>query len=185
MKTNVILLTVIVVLLIAVLIIIVFFTLQWFGIYTGIKLLPDPPSPEITYGEFPVRLEYEINGQRMVIQDTLICEYDGIGSDEGRGKYRKWKKRLASGNQRMTLLKVDNTKEIYYTPGSANYYMGDLDNAKDYKHSFPDAAIIENDGRITSDGIISSDELLSKYNIKLISWDYSQPITNNFPASKK
>lgn len=178
-------LSMIIAILLIVLIIIAFFTLPWLGLYTGIQLLEDPPDPEITCGEFPFRLEYEINGEQMVIQDTLICEYDGIGSDEGRGKYRKWKKRLASGNERITLLKVDSTKEIHYTPGSANYYMGDIDNAKEYKHSFPDASIIESDGRITSYGRICADELLNKYNIKLISWDYTQPIKNKFSTTKK
>ncbi len=35
------------------------------------------------------------------------------------------------------------------------------------------------------DGIIPADELLTKYNIKLISWDYTQPIKNNFSTTKK
>ncbi len=92
--------------------------MPWLLLFIGIQLGPNPPRPEITYGEFPFRLEYEINGERKVIQDTLICKFDGFGSDEGRGKYRKWKTRLASGNERLTLLKVDETMEIYYSGGS-------------------------------------------------------------------
>ncbi|MEK4455904.1 hypothetical protein [Paenibacillus sp. FSL R10-2748] len=71
--------------------IIAFIALPWLLIFIGIQLEPNPSHPEIAYGKFPFRLEYEINGQRKVIQDTLICEYDGIGSNEARGKYRKWK----------------------------------------------------------------------------------------------
>ncbi|MCC3381765.1 hypothetical protein ACFQ5D_02480 [Paenibacillus farraposensis] len=164
--------------------IIVFIALPWLLIFIGIQLEPNPPQPEITYGKFPFRLEYEINGQRKVIQDTLICEYDGIGSNEGQGKYRKWKERLASGNEKITLLKVNNTKEIYYSPGSANYYMGDLGDSRKYEHFFPDALLIEKNGIGTSNGIILADELLDKYHIKLISWDYTPPIKNNFPATK-
>ncbi|MEC0180523.1 hypothetical protein P4H61_03305 [Paenibacillus peoriae] len=165
--------------------IIVYIALPWLLILIGIQLEPNPPRPEITYGKFPFRLEYEINGQRKVIKDTLICEYDGIGSDEGRGKYRKWKERLASGNERITLLKVDDTKEIYYSPGNANYYMGDLDDPGEYEHYFPDALFIERDSIGANTGIILADELLDKYHIKLISWDYTPPIKNNFPATKK
>lgn len=157
----------------------------WLLIFLGIYLEPNPPRPEITRGEFPFRLEYEINGERKVVQDTLICEFDGFGADEGRGKYRKWKRRLASGNERVTLLKVDDTKEVYYPPGSANYYMGDLENGKQYQHSFPNASIIEKRGGINSDGFLPADELLNKYHIKLISWDASQPIKNSFAATKK
>lgn len=158
--------------------------LPWLMIFIGSFFLPSPPRPEVTYGEFPFRLEYEINGKRKVIQDTLICEYDGIGVDEGRGKYREWKERLASGNHNIMLLKVNDTKEIYYYPGSAKYYMGDMKEGVTYTQSFPNARYFEKytDGS-TRDGIILADELLTKYNIKLISWEYTPPIKNNF--SKK
>lgn len=184
MKKKVLFLMIVVALLI-ILIIIAFFTLPWLGMYTGIQLMPNPPRPEIAYGEFPFRLEYEINGQQIVIQDTLICEYDGIGSNEAQGKYRKWKERLASGNQKILLLKIDDSKEIYYDPGHARYYMGDLEPNEKYNHNFPNAMIAEREGRIISNSIISADELLNKYNIKLISWKYSQPITNNFSTTRK
>lgn len=159
---------------------IVYVAWPWLAIFIGIKLEPNPPRPNIQYGEFPFRLEYEINGQRIVIEDTLICEYDGIGSDEGRGKYRKWNQRLASGNESITLLKVDDSTEIYYPSGSSDYYMGDLGEYETFNHIFPNAALIETDGKITHSGIISADDLLEKYNIKLISWDYTQPIVNSF-----
>ena len=68
--------------------------LPWMLLYLGIAFSPDPPRPEITRGEFPFRLEYEIDGKRVVIEDTLICEFDGFGMNEGAGKYRKWKGRL-------------------------------------------------------------------------------------------
>lgn len=169
----------------------------WLMIFFGNSLLPNPPRPEITYGEFPFRLEYEINGQRMVIQDTLIFELDGIGADEGRGKYRKWKEYLASGNQKILLLNTDgasgivfNNKTlnqvIYYDPGPAWYYMGENVNDYGFKHGFPNASFSEQyqDGS-GANGIIQADELLNKYNIRLISWDYTPPIKNNFSTTKK
>lgn len=150
----------------------------------SIQSEPNPPHPEITYGEFPFRLEYEINGERKVIQDTIICEYDGIGSNIGQGKYRKWKQRLASGNENITLLKVDETKEIYYPDGGADYYMDDMGEYESFEPIFPNAAIFETDGRSTHSGIISAEELLKQYNIKLISWEVSPPIKNSFPGTK-
>jgi hypothetical protein len=36
----------------------------WVMLYAGISLSSNPPTPEITYGEFPFRLEYEINGEQ-------------------------------------------------------------------------------------------------------------------------
>lgn len=152
--------------------------------YYGINSLPNPPEPAITYGEFPFRLEYELNGQRMVIQDRLICEYVGVGSDEGRGKYREWKGKLASGEERVTLLVVDENTEIYYSPGHANYYMGDMQENITFNHNSPDALVIRKDGKFTTYSRIEASELLQQYNIRLIRWDYTQPIENSFATSK-
>ncbi|MFA8307240.1 YdgA family protein, partial [Paenibacillus alvei] len=64
-----------VILIISVALVICIVALPWILIYVGLQLQPDPPRPEITYGEFPFKLVYEINGERKVIQDTVICEY--------------------------------------------------------------------------------------------------------------
>ncbi len=163
-----------------------FFTLPWLAIFIGIQLQPNPPEPEITYGEFPFRLVYEINGERKVIEDTLICEYDGIGMNEGQGKYRKWKERLASGNENILLLKVNNTQEIYYNSGPADYYMGDMGEGVTYSHNFPHACQYKKYANGNSSYVtISADELFKNYNIKLISWDFTKPIKNNFLKTKK
>lgn len=90
--------------------------MPWISIYLGIQSEPNSPSPTTKYGEFPFRLEYEIDGKRMVIQDTLICEYDGVGADEGRGKYRKWKQaKISSGEDRLTLLKLDEKLRNHFS----------------------------------------------------------------------
>lgn len=157
---------------------IVYLSWPWLLLYIGLQLGPNPPQPEITYGEFPFRLEYEINGELKVVEDTLICEFDGFGADAGRGKYRKWKERLASGNERITLLKVDKNKEIEFVFGNAKYYMGDSENGRGGS-LFPNAAYFEKDSTGTSSGFVEAKELLDKYDIKLISWNPSPPIKNN------
>jgi len=48
-----------------------------------------PPEPEITYGEFPFRLEYEIDGERFVIEDVVIVEF--MGSFRGNPTTRPWR----------------------------------------------------------------------------------------------
>ena len=174
-----------VILIISVALVICIVALPWALIYIGLLLQPDPPRPEITYGEFPFKLVYEINGERKVIQDTVICEYDGVGMDEGQGKYRKWKKQYVSGDKNITLLKISNNSEIVYSEGSASYYMGDLKEYEQFNPLFPDAIIIEKDIGSTREGLIRADELLEKYHIKLISWEPSRPIKNTFIESAK
>ena len=140
--------------------------------------LPNPPKPVITYGEFPFKLVYEINGEQKVIEDTVICKYDGIGIGSG-SKYRKWKSRLASGNKEVVLMKVNNSKYIYYIYGYPDEYMGDLQFYEPFEASFPNANIY-GEGGSRMNRLISADELLSEYGIKLISWEPSSPIVNSF-----
>lgn len=156
----------------------VYLTLPWTLIYVFGQLEPNPPRPSITYGEFPFRLEYQINGETKIIEDTLICEFDGYGWNEGIGKHRKWKERLASGDDEIVLLKVNENKEIVFPPGDARFLMGESEYAEHYL--FPDAVIIETDDRFTSSGLIRRKELIDEYNIELINWDHSEPISNSF-----
>jgi len=102
--------------------------------------------------------------------------------DEGK-KFRKWKDWLASGNERVTLYKINDTAEIYYNPGSAYYYMNDMKEYETFNHLFPNALFFDSKGEYM--GIISAEQLLKEYNIKLISWEYTPPIKNSFFASKK
>lgn len=63
--------------------------------------------------------------------------------------------------------------------------MGDNERDNGYKHIFPNASYSEQyqNGSGTN-GIILAGELFNKYNIKLISWDYTEPIKNNFLIKK-
>ena len=58
---------------------------------------PNPPKPEIKYGEFPFVFVYELDGEIKTIEDTIVCEYDGIQWTNSGNKKRKWKSHLKSG----------------------------------------------------------------------------------------
>ena len=134
-----------------------------------------PPSPQIKYGEFPFRLEYEINGQRVVVEDTLICQYTGLRWDM-TGTHRTWKKYLSSDKNKddIVLLKINEKTSICYGVGSAKFYMGD-----DGIANFPTYYYTKKPGGYSS-GWVSENELLEKYGIKIISWEFSDPIVNTF-----
>lgn len=46
--------------------------------------------------------------------------------------------------------------------------------------SFPNASVVKKEGAMSKDSFLKADELLKQYNIRLISWDVSPPIKNNF-----
>lgn len=160
--------------------------MPWLIIIIGGFFSPNPPSPEIVYSEFPICLEYEINGQYTKVEDVLICVFDGFGFNEGNGKFRKWKANLKSGKNRITLLKNDNI-EIYYFPvnddsrlpgvmmGDNEYYPGEIGD------TFPDAWYTTNfEDKTVNNYIINADDMKDKYNLQLINWKCSKPINNKF-----
>ncbi len=51
---------------------------------------------------------------------------------------------LASGKQQLLLLKIDDSKEIYYDPAPAQYYMDDMNEGVTYIHGFPMQDISKN-----------------------------------------
>lgn len=158
----------------------------WISIFIGTMLLEESAKPEIVRGEFSFTLVYEINGERKVIEDTLICEFDGVGVDEGRGKYLKWEGELASGNTNIILWegrdKKGRKQEIYYNCAPPGYYMGDP-YYEDGNNSNASDVVLR---KKSSDGVdvefkfISEKKLLQKYNIEIISWDCEEPIKNVF-----
>lgn len=145
---------------------------------------PNPSKPEITHGEFPFKLVYEIDGETKIVEDVLVCEFDGFGANTARGKYRQWTSRLASGNSRITLFK-NNEIEIFYTPDinqhAASVYMGDTEIYNSINEVFPNAWYKKDfENKQENAYIISAEEMWEKYKIKLISWDIAPPIKNSF-----
>ena len=151
------------------------------------SLMPNPPTPEITYGEFPINITYEINGEIKKIEDIIICEYDGVDDRGSAGKYRKWKSNLKSGNEYLTLLKGNDgnvTFEIRISYGSPDYYMGDLryNSQEAYEKMLfnKDLNYIQWENGVQTGKILTEDEVLEKYKLKIVDVQYSPPIQNSF-----
>ena len=159
------------------LVLVLIFAGPWLFIFIGGMLSPAPPKPAITYGEFPFKLVYELNGEEITVEDTVICEFDGFGWNEGSGKHREWKRWLAS-NPKEDILLIDETNEIYVNIGSPEYYMGE---EGDYTLNFWVFRIeIPPNGKVRWDILESEDELFKIYGIRIISYEFSDPIVNSF-----
>ena len=148
-------------------------------LYKGLSVT-NPPKPKVTYGEFPFTLVYEINGEEKIIEDTLICKYDGV---QWVGDFvyatRSWKESFKSGNKRIELLQIDETTVIYYPARNvASYYMGETTSGA-IRYS-ENAGIADPRDAYGYDWSISAEELLNNYNIRIISWEIAPPITNSF-----
>ncbi len=137
-------------------------------------------KPQVTHGEFSFTLNYEINGEEKVLEDTIICDYDGIDIDEGRGIFRKWKAALGKGGSQIVLWKDEDDngvkQEIYYNYAPPGYYMGDPEYSERNKYNASDVVLKKTYPDSTEELFVDEEELLDEYHIKIISWDCEQPI---------
>lgn len=179
----------------------------WIILWFGLAVLPNPPKPEIAYGEFPFQLIYELDEKIITIDDVAICEFDGYGQRTEAGQCRKWKTHLKSGadaliseNERgeetdivwITLLDLRNdgiydaygneVLELYFFGGNGHYYMNDELGSRDRKvqdFTMIDYMYKRSDGTI-GHSAFKAEEAYEKFNIRLIRWENSPPIENKF-----
>jgi len=151
-----------------------------FHIIHASKSLPNPPQPEIAYGEFPFKLTYQYKGEQIIVEDIIICKYAGIAIGSN-GKSLKWTASLASGKPAPSpyaeaSLALDPFTEIYYYLGSPQYYLGTKEYADPNSHAFKVTGI----GSGISTKALSQKELFEEYGITIIKFEPSEPIKNTF-----
>ena len=149
--------------------------------------MSDPEKPEITYGEFPFTIIYEVNGEMKKVEDAIVCEYDGIKNLGTAGKYRAWKSKLKSGNERVTLLRIKEENkicEITVSAGLPEYYMGDfIQDKTEYEKNMLDdnyLGYIEWKNGEQRGISISKEEVYERFKLKVVEMDFSEPIENEF-----
>ena len=71
----------------------------------------NPEIPEIKHGEFDYSLVYEINDETKTINDTLVCEYDGISYNLD-GKSLEWKTYIKGTKNQDKYLIFENDEYI-------------------------------------------------------------------------
>ena len=168
------------------------FAFIFYIMFGGLNFLIHVPEPQIKYGEFPFKLTYEIDGNVKVIEDVIVCEFDGYKVRGEAGKYRKWKSSLKSGNERITLMDLSDTGEknefgksmleLYFYWGTADYYMSDdgTGKARTSQDLTEVCYISKGEKGVISHSSISAQEAWERYKIKLIKWECSEPIENKF-----
>ena len=180
------------------------FSYLFLGSYIYYLFEPCPPEPTVKYGEFPFQLKYEINGKEITVNDAVVFEFDGFKRTGTGLRERRWKSYLKNNsvawntndsavqsNDRIEIVlkEIDEKTRVCFLVGSASYYMNDPTNSTDEKYQefyrFPEANYSIN--KIDHDGNeylywprVGVKELWEKYKIKLLSWEHSEPIKNEF-----
>ncbi|OXM13176.1 hypothetical protein [Paenibacillus herberti] len=161
------------ILLLVIIIVVLLIAGPWILLYLGLASGEDPPKPKYSYGEFPFYLEYEKNGEKIIVKDKVIVKYDGIGLSTGTGKYIKWKQTLASGNDEVVLFDEGGMVRVFLAIREMNYNLDEKNENIEYINSFPNIIKEEKDGTITSSEAISNTKL---YNIKIVKFEFGKSI---------
>ena len=133
----------------------------------------EKPYPQITYGEFPLELVYEIDGEIVEVSDVYICEYDGYDKESGK---IYWKGYMESTGEAGFVLMKKPFQKVYCKIGSPGYYMGEVQYGNDIQPTVIWESIFYGAKSI------DKSELLEKYDIKIISYKVATPIKNSFEA---
>ena len=123
---------------------------------------------------------YEVDGKTVTVNDVYVCEFDGFDWNEGVGKYRKCKGYIKSSGKEELILLEDGDLKFAVSVGSPEYYMSD--HFWSYTGEYiPSIYYIKtNEFGGTFSGVLDIEPLLEQYKLKLISWEFSEPIQKSF-----
>ncbi len=168
---------------------------------TGLFLLlrgEEQKPPQITTGEFPFVVEYEMDGETFIIEDVVVCEFAGYDlSSLYFNKPRVWNEHLKSGDEEKCVIISEENKpsaikngrhnewaklRVFY--GFGQYYMGEP-SAEMLNYKYPQfiyyETYSENGKNYYNWGTKLTEEDLKKYfGITVKRFEFSKPIKNEF-----
>jgi len=97
----------------------------WFGVLVGRVASPPVPLPVITEAEFPIRIEYELNGEAIVREDTMYVRFAGTRRFIAE-TWRDWDWSLPSASPGLSRFNIIDTDKLMasYSVWDFEYYMG-------------------------------------------------------------
>lgn len=144
------------------------------GIF-GELLFDRPGKPKMKHGEFPFELVYEYNGQQFTVNETIVCDYEGISFSLDGGNSRDWNCYVTNNDQygRYYLDEANHPTLYVQVPLDAEYYMGDP--TADVEFAAPYIFFIDNSTGTT----YYEQDLMDVVGAKIISWKLSSPLAGN------
>ena len=183
-RVKFILVMILVIILIPVLLV-AYLSLPWVMMYAFQYLPPYGDMPKIMIAEFPFELTYELSGQEITVNDSLVCKIDGIACNAEVGTDILWTSHLKSNKKRRGVFITEREGiQLFCSLGEPAYYMGDTEEIRE--NYIPEPRVFytktKEDGKETD--IFPSDEYLyNEYGIRIIDWELSSPIENEFSES--
>ena len=165
-------------------------------------------DPEIESGEFPFRVVYHYQNEIHIIEDIVMVEYWGTGhigisiispriwSEQLAERVHRWQnfdpyagtprelivtQMLYPHESKVSRGRINHWADIWIDYGRGGYYMGD----PNYASAGPRIVLAESYDSLLFDNNIDHIELSFEqaeeiFGIKIIEWNFSEPIENNF-----
>jgi hypothetical protein len=149
-------------------------------------------EPQIQDGEFSIYLEYEIDGNIYVIDDIVVCRYNGFDTTSCRpirtySDSLKYKSSLTlvtfeeNTESKLTSGRINEKASIRLNVGNGGYYLGDPDR----KDMGPYIAYFESyktEPKVTHNYVtkLTNKQLEEIFGIKIIRFEFDAQIENTF-----
>ena len=135
-----------------------------------------PAKPIVKHGEFPFELVYEYKGEQTTIRDTLVCDYEGYSWSLEGGNSRDWTCDFKNDDEYgQYYIDKENVPGLYIeVPEAPDYYMGDKEFSEEETHPLI-MYVDESTGTFYQEK-----DKVDVVDIKIIEWNPSEPIQNNF-----
>ena len=132
-----------------------------------------PSKPKVKHGEFPFKLVYEYKGEQYTIEDTIVCDYEGISWSLDGGNTRDWNCEFSKDDEYgQYYIDVENEPTLFIdVPYAGDYYMGD----KNYKAEDARPLIMYQDDTTN----YMEPDKVDVVDIKIIEWKPSKPLEGN------
>ena len=149
-------------------------------------------TPTIQTGEFPFRVVYELEGERFVVEDTIICSFDGW--QQHSNNRRNWQTRLTSHPDRNVTFRSSRILEgeemqgdrrrefsIYIDVGNCAYFMGERSEGRSPELRLWQTLHNPYPQRGSSSwGESINSSQVENYGITIVEFDFPQRINNSF-----
>lgn len=138
-------------------------------------------KPTVTEGEFPFTITYELDGEKVTINEVYKVRYTGNDgyADSKTRIYVGEIGNMGEGNTVYTLKKGDNTRIELCTNFYPEYMMGDCEAGYFDEEPFAPAIYYYDAEEIE----YHDEKTLAAQGVKLISFEYPEPIENSFVFS--
>ena len=141
----------------------------------GEAIFNRPGKPKIKHGEFPFQLVYEYDGQQYTVNESVVCDYEGISFSLEGGNSRDWNCYITNNESygRYYLDEAKHPSLYIQVPLNAEYYMGAPDASLEF--ATPYIFFIDDSTGTT----YYEQDLTDAVGAKIISWEISSPLEGN------